>query len=177
MISEKIESLLNEQIQKEFYSSYLYLSFEAYFANRNLDGFAHWFRVQAMEERDHALIFFNYINQVGGRVKFQAIAAPEWEFPSIEEVMKKQVEHERLVTASIYNIADQAIEERDHKTNSFIKWFIDEQAEEEAKAEQNLSKIRLIGENDGRGILMLDAELGTRVYAVAAPLAAGNQAG
>ncbi|ADY55265.1 Ferroxidase [Syntrophobotulus glycolicus DSM 8271] len=177
MISEKMEDLLNEQIQKELYSSYLYLSFEAYFASRNLDGFAHWFRVQAMEERDHALIFFNYINQVGGRVKLQAIPAPEWEFSTIEEVIQKQVDHERLVTALIYHIADQAIEERDHKTSSFIKWFIDEQAEEEANAEQSLSKIRLIGENDGRGILMLDAEMGARVYAVAAPLAAGNQAG
>lgn len=175
MITEKIETLLNEQIQKEFYSAYLYLSFEAYFANRNLNGFAHWFRVQAMEERDHALIFFNYIHQVGGQVKLQAIAAPEWEFQSIEEVLTKQVEHERLVTASIYNIADQAIQERDHKTSSFIKWFIDEQAEEEANAEQNLSKIKLVGENDGRGILMLDTEMGTRIYTVAAPLAAGNQ--
>jgi ferritin len=177
MISERIENLLNEQIQKEFYSAYLYLSFEAYFANRNLNGFAHWFRVQAMEERDHALIFFNYVNQVGGRVKLQAIAAPEWEFQSIEKVLTKQLEHERMVTALIYNIADHAIEERDHKTISFIKWFIDEQAEEEANAEQNLSKIRLIGENDGRGILMLDVEMGTRIYAVPAPLAASNQAG
>lgn len=177
MISETIENLLNEQIQKEFYSAYLYMSFEAYFANRSLNGFAHWFRVQAMEERDHALIFFNYIHQVGGRVRLQPIAAPEWEFQSIEEVLTKQLEHERLVTAAIYNIADQAIQERDHKTNSFIKWFIDEQAEEEARAEQNLSKIRLVGENDGRGILMLDTEMGARVYAVAAPLAANNQAG
>lgn len=175
MISEKIEKLLNDQIQKEFYSAYLYLSFEAYFASRNLDGFAHWFRVQAMEERDHAVIFFNYVNQVGGRVKLQPLAAPDWDFASIEQIMTKQLEHERFVTSSIYNIADQAIEERDHKTNSFIKWFIDEQAEEEANAEQNLSKIRLVGENDGKGILMLDAEMATRVYAVAAPLAQGNQ--
>ncbi|NLI93062.1 MAG: ferritin [Peptococcaceae bacterium] len=176
MISERMEKLLNEQVQKEFYSAYLYLSFEAYFAGRNLDGFAHWFRVQAMEERDHALIFFNYINQVGGRVKLQALAAPDWDFHSIEEIITKQLEHERLVTASIYNIADHAIEERDHKTNSFIKWFVDEQAEEEANAEQILSKIRLVGENDGRGILMLDAEMATRVYVVPAPLAANNQA-
>lgn len=175
MLSEKMEKLLNDQVQKEFYSAYLYLSFEAYFASRNLDGFAHWFRIQAMEERDHALIFINYINQVGGRVKLQAIEAPPAEFSSIEQVLQKQLDHERLVTASIYNIADQAIAERDHKTSSFIKWFIDEQAEEEATAEQNLSKIRLIGENDGRGILMLDNEFGARVYTVPSPLAASNQ--
>lgn len=175
MISDNLGKLLNEQIQKELYSAYLYLSFEAYFAGRNLNGFAHWFRVQAMEERDHALIFFNYLNQVGGRIDLLSIEAPEGDFNSIEEVIGQQLEHERLVTASIYNIADIAINERDHKTNSFIKWFIDEQAEEEANAEQNLSKIKLVGESDGRGILMLDAEMAARVYAVPAPLAAANQ--
>lgn len=175
MISEKMEKLLNDQIQKEFYSAYLYLSFESYFTSRNLNGFAHWFRVQAMEERDHAIIFVNYLNQVGGRVKLQTLNAPEWDFRSIEEVIMRQLEHERYVTNSIYNIADQALEERDHKTNSFLKWFIDEQTEEEANAEENLSKIRLVGENDGRGILMLDAEMAARVYVVPAPLAAANQ--
>jgi ferritin len=175
MISEKIEKLINDQIQKEFYSAYLYLSFEAYFASRSLNGFAHWFRVQAMEERDHAIIFVNYLNQVGGRLKLQPLQAPEWDFGSIEEIILKQLEHERLVTASIYNIADCAIEERDHKTTSFLKWFIDEQAEEEASAEQNLDKTRLVGENDGKGILMMDIEMAARVYAVPAPLAAGNQ--
>lgn len=175
MLSERMEQLLNDQVQKELYSAYMYLSFEAYFASRNLDGFAHWFRLQAMEERDHALIFINYINQVGGRVKLQAIDAPEWDFASIEEVLQKQLEHERFVTQSIYDIADAAIEERDHKTSSFIKWFIDEQAEEEETAEQNLSKLQLIGENDGKGIYMLDAEFGARVYTVPAPLADENQ--
>lgn len=175
MISEQMEKLLNDQIQKEFYSAYLYISFESYFASRNLNGFAHWFRVQAMEERDHAIIFVNYLNQVGGRVKLQAINAPDWDFNSIEEVMMKQLEHERLVTSSIYNIMDQTIEEHDHKTNSFLKWFVDEQAEEEANAEENLSKIRLVGENDGRGILMLDTEMAARVYSVPAPLAVTNQ--
>jgi len=175
MVSEKIEKLINDQIQKEFYSAYLYLSFEAYFASRNLNGFAHWFRIQAAEERDHALILINYLNQVGGRVKLQPIDAPEWNFNSIEEVMTKQLEHERYVTSQIYIIVDQAIEERDHKTNSFLKWFVDEQAEEEDTAEQNLSKVKLVGEGDGKGILMLDAEMATRTYVVPSPLAAGNQ--
>lgn len=175
MISEKIEKLINDQIQKEFYSAYLYLSFEAYFASRSLDGFAHWFRVQAMEERDHAIIFINYLDQMGGRLKLQTIQAPEWNFNSIEEVILKQLEHERLVTASIFNIADQAIEERDHRTNSFLKWFIDEQAEEEDNAQQNLDKVRLVGENDGKGIYMLDIEMAARVYVIPAPLAAGAQ--
>ncbi|HPU40789.1 MAG TPA: ferritin [Acetivibrio clariflavus] len=176
MISEKMEQLLNDQIQKEFYSAYLYLSFSSYFTSRNLNGFANWFKIQAMEERDHALIFINYLNLVGGRVKLQAIQAPEWDFKSIEEVLEKSLAHERSVTQSIYRIADLAIEERDHKTNSFIKWFIDEQAEEEDTAQQNLSKIRLVGENDGKGILMLDNEMATRVYTVPSPLAGKEQA-
>lgn len=175
MITEKMEKLLNDQIQKEFFSAYLYLSFEAYFTSRNLNGFANWFRVQAMEERDHAIIFINYLNHVGGRVKLQEIGAPEWDFKSIEEIITKQLEHERFVTSSIYNIVDNAIEEHDHKTNSFIKWFIDEQTEEEASAEENLAKIKLVGENDGKGILMLDAEMATRTYVIAAPLAAVSQ--
>lgn len=174
MISEKIEKLLNEQIQKEFYSAYLYLSFESYFASRNLKGFAHWYRVQAMEERDHAIIFVNYLNQIGGRVKLQAIDAPEWNFNFIEEVISKQLEHERFITKSIYNIADQAAEERDHKTNSFLKWFIDEQVEEEANAEEILSKVKMAGKDDGQGILMLDTEMAGRIYQVAAPLASAN---
>lgn len=175
MVSERMEKLLNGQIQKEFYSAYLYLSFEAYFTSRNLMGFANWYRIQAMEERDHAIIFYNYLNQVSGRVKLQALQAPEWDFGSIEEVVNMQLEHERYVTSSIYDIVNSAIEERDHKTNSFLKWFIDEQVEEEANAEQLLSKVRLVGESDGKGILMLDAEMAARVYTVPAPLAAGNQ--
>lgn len=172
MVSEKIEQLLNDQIQKEFYSAYLYLSFEVYFTSRNLNGFANWFRIQAMEERDHAIIFINYLNLIGGRVKLQALQAPEWDFNSIEEVLAKSLEHEQYVTRSIYSIADQAIDERDHKTSSFIKWFIDEQTEEEDNAGQNLSKIKLIGEKDGKGILMMDAEMAARVYTVPSPLAA-----
>jgi len=172
MVSEKIEQLLNDQIQKEFYSAYLYLSFEAYFESKNLSGFANWFRIQAMEERDHAIIFINYLNLIGGRVKLQEIKAPEWDFNSIEEVLAKSLEHEKYVTRSIYEIADQAIDERDHKTSSFIKWFIDEQAEEEDTAEQNLDKIKLIGEKNGRGVYMMDKEMGARAYSVPSPLAA-----
>ena len=175
MISAKMEQLLNDQIQKEFYSAYLYLSFEAYFALRNLNGFAHWFRIQAMEERDHALILFNYINRVGGRVRLQQLDAPDWEFKSIDQVITKQLDHERFVTKSIYGLVDLAIEEHDHKTNSFLKWFVDEQAEEEENAEQNLSRIKLLGEDNGQGIFMMDAEMAARVYTMPAPLAAGNQ--
>jgi len=163
MISEKLEKKLNEQIQKEFYSAYLYLSMEAYFTSRSLNGFANFFRVQAQEERDHAMMFFDYVNHVGGKVKLGKIDDPITEFASIEEVFQKALDHERYVTSSIYSIVDVAIEEKDHKTNAFLQWFVTEQAEEESTAETNLDKVKLIG-NDGRGILMLDAEMAQRVY-------------
>lgn len=163
MVSEGMQQKLNEQIQKEFFSAYFYLSMEGYFASRNLGGFANYYRVQAQEERDHAMMFFNYISHVGGRVKLGQIDGPKYDFASIEEVMELTLEHEQFVTKSIYSIVDLALEERDHKTNAFLQWFVTEQAEEEANAENNLHKVRLVGD-DGRGILMLDAELAQRVY-------------
>lgn len=172
MISEKMQQSLNEQLQKEFYSAYFYLSMEAYFASRDLNGFANYFHVQAQEERDHAMMIFNYISHVGGKVKLGQIDAPKYDFESIEEVMKLTLEHEQFITRSIYSVLDLAISERDHKTNAFLQWFVTEQAEEESNAENNLNKVRLVG-NDGRGILMLDAELAQRVYA---PPATGGAA-
>lgn len=172
MISDKLEKKINEQIVKEFYSAYLYLSIEAYYTSLNLSGFANWFRVQAQEERDHAMMFFDYLNKVGGKVTLGTIEAPNSDFTSIEEALKLSLEHERFVTSSIYSIVDTAVEERDHKTIQFLQWFVNEQTEEEANSENNLKKFQLVG-SDGRGILMLDAELATRVYT---PPTVGQQA-
>lgn len=163
MISERIQEKLNEQVQKEFYSAYLYLSIEAYFSSLNLNGFANWFHVQAQEERDHAMMIFDYINRVGGRVFLQQIDAPKTEFDSIEEALKLTLEHEQFVTKSIYGIVDVALEEKDHKTNAFLQWFVNEQVEEEENADNNIKKFDLV-KGDGRGILMLNAELAQRVY-------------
>ena len=163
MISEKINKLLNEQVQKEFYSAYLYLGMQAYFANQNLDGFANFFSVQVQEERDHAMKFYNYINHKGGKVELLQINAPEMNFNSAEEIFAATLVHEQLVTKSIYNIVDNSLEERDHATNTFLQWFVTEQVEEEATVEKNLRKLKLI-KNDSNGLLMLDAELATRVY-------------
>lgn len=173
MVSDKIQKLLNNQLNKEFFSAYLYLSIEAYLTSLNLPGFANWFRVQAQEERDHALIFFNYINRIGGRVKLAQIDEPQVDFTSIGEALKLTLEHEKFVTASIYGIVDAAVEERDHKTNSFLQWFINEQVEEEDNADKNFKKFELV-KDDGKGILMMDADMGARVYVQAAPLAAGQ---
>ncbi len=163
MISERLNKLLNEQVQKEFYSAYLYLGMEAYFAEQNLDGFANFFRVQVQEERDHAMKFFNYINEKGGKVELLQIDAPLLNFKTAEEVFENTLKHEQFVTQSIYNIINAAIEEKDHATNQFLQWFVSEQVEEEATAEKNLRKLQLI-KNDSSGLFMLDAELAQRVY-------------
>lgn len=163
MISEKLNKLLNEQVQKEFYSAYLYLSMEAYFTSMNLDGFANFFHVQVQEERDHAMKIFNYINQKGGKVELLPVEAPQTDFESAEKVFELTYAHEQAVTKSIYNLVDNAIEEKDHGTNSFLQWFVTEQVEEEATAEKNLRKLQLI-KNDPNGLFMLDAELAQRVY-------------
>ncbi|MDP4094874.1 MAG: ferritin [Bacillota bacterium] len=163
MLSEKLQEMLNEQISKEFYSAYLYLSIEAYFLSLNLNGFANWFHVQVQEEKDHAMLMYNYLAKVGGRIILKEIAAPKVEFVSIEDALKTTLEHEQFVTRSIYDIVDASILERDHKINYFLQWFVNEQTEEEANAENNLKKFMIVG-NDGKGILMMDSELATRVY-------------
>jgi len=168
MVSDKLNKLLNEQVQKEFYSAYLYLGMEAYFANQNLDGFANFFHVQVQEERDHAMKFFNYINQKGGKVELLQIDAPEINFNSAEEIFANTLKHEQFVTKSIYNIIDNALAEKDHGTNSFLQWFVTEQVEEEATADKNLRKLNRI-KDDPNGLFMLDAELAQRVYTPPAP--------
>lgn len=170
MISQRMQQELNVQVQKEFHSAYIYLSMEAYFASLNLDGFANFFHVQVQEERDHAMKFFNYINHVGGKIVLAEIQAPRTEFASAQEVFEITLEHEQYITKSIHSIVDLALEEKDHATNAFLQWFVNEQIEEEASMDKILKKLKLIGA-DGRGLLMLDAELAQRVYT---PPATGN---
>jgi ferritin len=163
MLSEKLTQKLNEQVVKEFYSAYLYLSIEAYLASLNLTGFANWFHVQAQEERDHAMLIFNYMVKVGGKIALGAIAAPPSDLPSIGDALQLTYNHELEVTRSIYSILDIALEEKDHKTSAFLQWFVNEQTEEEANADNNVKRLDLVG-NDGRGILMMDGEMAARVY-------------
>ncbi|MEN8905197.1 MAG: ferritin [Clostridiales bacterium] len=163
MLSEKLGKLLNDQIRKELFSAYFYLSMSAYFYDKSLDGMANFFRVQAQEERDHGMMIFDYIKETGGRVLLQKIDEPKHDFKSIVEVFKMALDHERGVTKSIYNMVNVANEEKDHKTITFLRWFIDEQVEEESTAESNLAKVKMMGD-DGRGIFMIDQELLKRVY-------------
>jgi ferritin len=163
MINKRLEEAINEQINAELYSAYLYLSMGAYFEDKDLPGFANWMRVQFQEEQFHGLRFFDYLAERGGRVALKAIEKPEVNWNSIEAVFEEVCAHEAKVTSLINNLIDIAIEEKDHAAKSFLNWFIDEQVEEEASAAAILSQVKLVS-GDGRGILMLDRELAQRVY-------------
>ena len=165
MLSERIESLLNEQVNKELFSSYLYLSMSAYMSEINMNGYANWFRVQAQEEKDHAMIIYNYIISAGGRVKLKAIEEPQVEFDGIKNVLELTLEHERFVTSSIYKIYEVAMEERDYKTVRAMDWFINEQVEEEDNATDNIAKYDMFS-SDPKALYLLDQELGSRVYTI-----------
>lgn len=163
MIPKKIEEAINKQINKELFSEYLYLSMATWFAAEGLDGFENFFIVQAQEERFHAMKFYNFIKERGGRVILKKLDDPKTDFDSIEEIYKLALDHEILISNSINKIMDLAIEERDHATRSFLNWFVDEQVEEEASMQAILDKLKLIG-GKGQGLLMMDSELAKRAY-------------
>lgn len=163
MASQRVLDALNNQLQMEFFSEYFYISMEAYFADNNLDGFANFFNVQAREERDHAYKIFNYIGRAGGKVILQGIEQPNINFESPLDVFESALEHERLISNSIHDLVDLAISEKDHTTSSFLRWFIDEQSEEEESMEKIVRKLRLL-KNDPAGLLMIDQELAQRTY-------------
>lgn len=163
MIDKKIASLLNEQINKEFFSAYLYLDFSIYYDKEGLSGFANWFRIQAQEERDHAIIFLNYMQENGLDVKLEAIDKPNVKIKAHIDPLKEALVHEQYVTASINAIYAAANKAKDYRTMQFLDWFIKEQREEEATADTNIRKMELFSV-DGKGLYMLDAELGSRSY-------------
>ena len=165
MINKKVETTLNEQVNAEIYSSYLYLSMSAYFSSINLAGFAQWMKAQALEEMVHAMKIYDYINERGGRVLLSAIAAPPtaWESPVV--VFTATLEHEQKVTGLINNLVDVAIAEKDHATNIFLQWFVSEQVEEEASVDEVLQKLKMVGDQ-GHGLFMMDRELGARTSAL-----------
>ena len=154
---------LNKQVNAELYSAYLYLSMAAYFESINLKGFANWMRVQAQEELTHAMRFFDYINERGGVVKLAAIEQPPTEWKSPLDVFEATYKHEVKVTGMINSLVNLAMKEKDHATYNMLQWFVAEQVEEEASADEIRQQLKLIGK-DGRGILMLDRELGQRVF-------------
>lgn len=173
MDHKKTEMLLNQQINKELFSSYLYLSMSSYFESKNLVGFANWFYVQAQEERDHAIIFYKYMHRINAPVELTAIEMPEGQFTSIAEVLNKTLEHEQYVTSLIYDLVDAANQERDYKTVQMLQWFVTEQAEEEENATNLIEKLKLAGLGE-TGLFLMDKDMAVRVYVQAAPLAAAN---
>jgi ferritin len=152
---------MNEQVKHELYSAYLYLSMSAYCESVNLPGFAHWLRVQVQEEMRHAMKFYDFINERGGRVVLQAIDQPPTAFESPLDIFEKTLEHERKVTDLIHGLYALAVEEKDYATQVFLQWFVTEQVEEENSAAQILETLRRIGDQ-GHALLMLDRELARR---------------
>jgi len=163
MISQKMEQALNEQIKNELYSAYLYKSMAMYFHSLSLKGFANWMTVQVQEEQAHAEKFMDYVNDAGGRVLLQAIDQPPSEFNSPLHVFEETLKHERLVTSKINDLMKLSLEENDHAANAMLQWFVTEQVEEEATADEFVQQLRLVG-NNGHGILMLDREMAGRVF-------------
>ena len=163
MIQQKIEDAINGQINAEFYSSYLYLSMSAHFDSIDLKGMAKWMIAQAQEEIAHGMKMYNFVLERGGAVKLDPIEGPPITWDSALEVFEHAFSHEQLVTSLINGLVDLAIEEKDHATKNFLDYFVDEQVEEEASASEIVQQLKFIGDN-GYGILMLDRELGQRIY-------------
>lgn len=164
MLNEKVAELLNTQINKEFYSAYLYLSFSNYFSEEGLDGFANWYHVQAQEERDHAMLFVQYMQNNDAKITFEAVEKPDSEFADHMEVLEAGLKHERYVTGLINRIYSEAYEVKDFRTMQFLDWFVKEQGEEETNASDLIKKMKLFG-TDPKSLYLLDQELATRTYA------------
>ncbi len=163
MLNKKVEEALNQQINAETYSAYMYWSMSAALENMNLPGFAAWMRTQAQEEMTHAMKFYHHVIERGGRVLLTAIDAPPTDWKDVKAVFEATLKHEQLVTSLINGLVDLAIAEKDHASNMFLQWFVTEQVEEEASAMEILGKLDIVGLTAG-GLYMLDKEMGQRVF-------------
>lgn len=164
MLNSKVHELLNAQINKEFYSAYLYLDISNYFEDRTLDGFANWYMVQAQEERDHAMLFYQYLQNNHEKVTLEAIDKPDLKIEKDMDALQASLKHEIYVTSLINDIYAVAYEVRDFRTMQFLDWFVKEQGEEEKNATDLISKMELFG-SDPKSLYMLNQELVARVYA------------
>ena len=161
MIDKTVEKALNDQINEELNSYYIYLSMEAYFESVSLDGFATWMELQAQEEMEHAMRIFHYLNERGGRVKLQPIEEPKVNWDSPLEAFEDAYEHEKYISEKIDELVDIAEEKNDKATRNMLEWFVEEQVEEEASTEDIVDKLEMVGES-GPGILALNNSLGQR---------------
>ena len=163
MLDKKVVELLNQQVNKEFYSAYLYLDFSNYYYDKELNGFGNWYKIQAQEERDHAMLFMQYLQNNGERVTLEAIEKPGVELSDNQKVLEAGLHHERYVTSLIHTIYEAAYAVKDFRTMQFLDWFVKEQGEEENNADSLVKKYELYG-NDPRSLYMLDSEMAARVY-------------
>ena len=163
MMNEKVAALLNDQINKEFYSAYLYLDMANFYSKKGLDGFANWYEIQAREEQDHAMLMYQYLHNTDEAVTLEAIAKPDKAFTTLMDPLKAGLEHEKYVTSLINTIYAAAQEVNDFRTTQFLDWFIKEQGEEEKNSTDLITKMQLFGD-DARSLYMLNSELAARVY-------------
>ncbi|MBQ9991252.1 MAG: ferritin [Lachnospiraceae bacterium] len=163
MLDKKVVELLNQQVNKEFYSAYLYLDFSNFYYDHGLDGFGNWFKIQAQEERDHAMLFIQYLQNNGEAVELEAIEKPEVDKSNAKTILAETLKHEQYVTSLIHDIYDAAQSVKDYRTTQFLDWFVKEQGEEENTADNLLKRYELFGD-DPKSLYMLDNELGTRTY-------------
>ncbi len=161
MLSAKMEKALNEQINKELFSSYLYRSMSAYYESVNLPGFAAYFNVQADEEHEHAMKIYSHVHTRGGRVTLEAIEKPQAEWNGALDGLKAAYAHEQFITNSIHSLVDLALELKDHATNQFLQWFVEEQVEEEENAVTLVTKLEMIGESKN-SLYLFDRDMGKR---------------
>ena len=162
-MNEKVSTLINEQVNKEFYSAYLYLDMANFYTQKGLDGFANWYEIQAKEEQDHAMLMYQYLQNNGEKVKLEAIAKPDKKFETLMDPLTAGLEHEKYVTSLINNIYAAAVEVNDYRTTQFLDWFIKEQGEEEKNSMDLITKMELFGD-DARSLYMLNSELAARAY-------------
>lgn len=172
-MNEKVQNAFNEQINKEMFSAYLYMSMVAWFENEDLPGLATWMRVQSQEELCHATILFNHVCERGGRVILEALEKPASEFKSPEDIFTQALAHEEFISKSINDLMSLAEAEKDFAARQHLEWFVEEQVEEEASATAMLVRAKRVGDN-GQGLIMFDKEAGTRVFTLPGPLAAGE---
>ena len=163
MLNKKVSELLNQQINKELYSAYLYLDFSIYYQEQGLDGFANWYMIQTQEERDHAMLILQYMQNNGEKVSLEAIEKPDKVCSSLKDPLAFSLEHERYVTDLIHTIYDAAQSVKDYRTTQFLDWFVKEQGEEEKNAEDMVKKFELFG-TDPKGLYLLDGEMAQRAY-------------
>ena len=164
MLDRKVLELLNQQVNKEFYSAYLYLDFSSFYKDKGLDGFANWYQVQAQEERDHAMLFYQYLHNNNVRPVLETIDKPAKALETLKDPLTAALEHEEYVTGLINQVYAAAQEVKDLRTTQFLDWFVKEQGEEETNAHDLITKMDLFG-SDPKSLYMLDSELKARVYA------------